>query len=174
MKKAVVAIIAASDSDLPVMSEAAKVLEEFEIPYEITVSSAHRSPERTVGLVEKFRRNGIKVIIAAASLAAHLAGAVAAHFPLPVIGVPLKGGALHGFDSLHATVQMPPGIPVATVAVDGAKNAGILAVQILATSDEKLEHKLIAYKEKLAQYVEEKASKLEKIGWQEYIVEKNK
>lgn len=172
MARALVAIIAASDSDLPVMSEAAKILEEFEVPYELTVSSAHRSPERTQSLVEKARRDGIKVIIAGASLAAHLAGAIAAHFPLPVIGVPLKGGALHGFDSLHATVQMPPGIPVATVAVNGAKNAGILAVEILATGDKKLEGKLIAYKKKLAEGVEEKATELEEIGWERYISEK--
>lgn len=172
MKEVKVAIIAASDSDLPIMSEAAKVLDEFQIPYEMTISSAHRSPERTVAFVEKAKRSEVKVIIAGASLAAHLAGAVAAHFPLPVIGVPLKGGALHGFDSLHATVQMPPGIPVATVAVDGAKNAGILAVQILATGDEKLEGKLVVYKKKLAEGVEEKAAKLEEIGWQEYVAEK--
>src|SRR3989344_6853002 len=172
MAKALVAIIAASDSDLPVMNEAVKVLEEFGVPYEITISSAHRSPDKTVEIVKKFHRDGVKVIIAGASLAAHLAGAVAAHFPLPVIGIPLKAGALHGFDSLYATVQMPPGIPVATVAIDGAKNAGLLAVQILATSNETLEKKLIAYKKGLANAVEEKAAKLEKIGWQQYSVEK--
>ena len=172
MKQPLVGIIAASDSDLPIMSAAAKVLEEFEVPYEITISSAHRSPEKTVVLVEKYHREGVKVIIAGASLAAHLAGSIAAHFPLPVIGIPLKAGALHGFDALHATVQMPPGIPVATVAVDGAKNGGILAVQILATSDKKLEGKLIVYKKKLAEAVEEKAEKLEKIGWEGYISEK--
>lgn len=172
MAKALVAIIAASDSSLPVMTEAAKVLDEFGIPYEMTISSAHRSPVQTVEFVEKAKRSGIKVIIAGAGLAAHLAGVVAAHFPLPVIGVPLKAGALHGFDALHATVQMPPGVPVATVAVDGAKNAGLLAVQILATSDKKLEEKMITYKRKLAEGVEEKAAKLEKIGWENYIAEK--
>lgn len=172
MKKALVAIIAASDSDLPVMSEAVKVLKEFGIPYDITISSAHRSPAQTTAYVEKVHKAGVKVIIAGASLAAHLAGAVAAHFPLPVIGVPLKSGALHGFDALHATVQMPPGIPVATVAVDGAKNAGILAVQILATSDKNLEEKLVEYKKSLAQGVFQKAAKLEKIGWKAYIDEK--
>jgi len=172
MAKALVAIIAASDSDLPVMNEAVKVLEEFGVPYEITISSAHRSPDKTVEIVKKFHRDGVKVIIAGASLAAHLAGAVAAHFPLPVIGIPLKAGALHGFDSLYATVQMPPGIPVATVAIDGAKNAGILAVQILATSDEKLEEKLKGYKKELSVKVEEKAATLAKIGLEKYLAGK--
>ncbi len=172
MNKALVAIISASDSDLPIMSEAAKVLEEFGIPYDITISSAHRSPEKTIAYVKNMQETGVKVIIAGASLAAHLAGAVAAYFPLPVIGVPLKGGALHGLDALHATVQMPPGVPVATVAIDGAKNAGILAVQILATGDKNLEEKLIAYKQKLAQGVAQKAEKLEDIGYKKYLDEK--
>lgn len=162
MKKVLVAIIAASDSDLSVMSEAGKVLSEFGVPYTLTISSAHRSPERTVELVKRFHREGVKVIIAGAALAAHLAGAVAAHFPLPVIGIPLKGGALSGKDALLSTVQMPPGVPVATVGIDNAKNAGLLAVQILATGDEELEKKLSNYKKKLAHGVEEKAKKLEK------------
>lgn len=172
MKKPSVAIIVGSDSDLPTMSQACKVLEEFGVTYEITVSSAHRSPERTVHLVQKYHRNGAKVTIAAAGLAAHLAGAVAAHFPLPVIGVPLKGGALSGIDALYSTVQMPPGIPVATVGIDNAKNAGLLAVQILATSDSKLEEKIKDYKKKMKTGVEEKGEKLEKIGWQQYLSEK--
>lgn len=167
-----VAIITASDSDLPVMNEAAKVLEEFGVSYELTISSAHRSPERTIELVKKFQREGVKVIICGAGLAAHLAGVVAAHFSLPVIGIPLKAGALHGFDSLYATVQMPPGIPVATVAIDGAKNAGLLAVQILATSNEKLEEKLKGYKKDLSTKVEEKAATLAKIGLEKYLSEK--
>jgi 5-(carboxyamino)imidazole ribonucleotide mutase len=170
--KALVGIIAASDSDLPLMSEAAKVLEGFEIPYEITISSAHRSPEKTIEVVQKFHREGVKVIIAGASLAAHLAGTVAANFPLPVIGIPIKAGALHGFDSLYATVQMSPGIPVATVAIDGAKNAGLLAVQILATSNSRLEEKLKGYKKELSAKVEEKAATLAKIGMEKYISEK--
>ena len=169
MKK--VLIILASDSDLPIISDAVKALEDFGVKYEITLSSAHRSPVRSVALVEKAHKDGVKVIIAAAGLAAHLAGVVAAHFPLPVIGIPLKGGALHGIDALYATVQMPPGIPVATVGVDSAKNAGLLAVQILATSDKRLERKLIDYKKELASGVEKKAGKLEKIGLQEYIKE---
>lgn len=172
MKKAKVAIIAASDSDLPVVGDAAAILEEFGVPYEITISSAHRSPQKTVSYVSKAYGNGVKIIIAAASLAAHLAGAVAAHFPLPVIGIPLKGGALSGVDALYATVQMPPGIPVATVAINGAKNAGLLAVQILATSDKSLEKKLIQYKKDLAKKVEEKAVLLSKKGWKSFLEKK--
>ena len=159
MKKVI--IIAASDSDLPVMGEAGKVLEEFGIGYEMTISSAHRSPERTKELVEKAKRDGVKVIIAGAGLTAHLAGVIAAEFPLPVIGVPLQGGTLDGVDALLSTMQMPPGIPVATVAINGARNGGLLAVQILATSDKNLEEKLVEYKKKLAEGVEEKARKLE-------------
>lgn len=169
MKK--VLIIAASDSDLPIVSEAAKTLEEFGVKYEITLSSAHRSPARSVALVEKAHKEGVKVIIASAGLAAHLAGVVAAHFPLPVIGIPLKGGALHGIDALYSVVQMPPGIPVATVGLDSAKNAGLLAIQILATSDKRLERKLIDYKKELASGVEKKAAKLEKLGYKEYLKE---
>ena len=172
MKKSFVAIIAASDSDLRIMSDAAKVLEEFGISYEITISSAHRSPKRTIDFITQFHKEGGKVVIAGASLAAHLAGAVAAHFPLPVIGIPLKGGALNGIDALYATVQMPPGVPVATVGVDNAKNAGLLAVQILATGDKNLEEKLIEYKRKQAKGVEEKAQKLQEIGLEKYISEK--
>lgn len=163
MKKSKVLIISASDSDLPVMQGAAEILEEFRVEYELTISSAHRSPQRTVKLVEEFYRNDGKVIICGAGLAAHLAGVVAAHFPLPVIGIPLKGGGsdgLEGLDALLATIQMPPGIPVATVAINGAKNAGILAVQILATSDKSLETKLVDYKKKLAEGVEKKAKDL--------------
>lgn len=158
MKK--VLIIAASDSDLPVMNEAARVLEEFGVEYDMTISSAHRSPERTKELVEKAKLDGVKVIIAGAGLAAHLAGVVAARFPLPVIGVPIQSGTLQGADAFLSTMQMPPGIPVATVAINGAKNAGILAVQILATSDKNLEERMIDYKKKLAEGVEEKADKL--------------
>lgn len=162
MKKTLVGIIAASDSDLPVMNKAAEILKEFGVEYKMTISSAHRSPDRTVKLVNKFHKEGVKVIIAGASLAAHLAGAVAAKFPLPVIGIPLKAGVLEGVDAFLATVQMPPGVPVATVGIDNAKNAGLLAVQILATADVELENKLIAYKKRLAESVEEKAKKLEK------------
>lgn len=157
-----VLIIAASDSSLPAMNNAEKVLNEFGVDYILTVSSAHRSPKRTLQLVEDFQKNEGKVIICGAGLAAHLAGVVAAHFPLPVIGVPLKDGPLNGMDALYATVQMPGGIPVATVGIDNSKNAGLLAVQILATSDKKLEEKLVEYKKKLASEVEEKAKMLDK------------
>ena len=160
MKQAKVLVIAASDSDLPVIEDATKVLAEFGVSYTLTISSAHRSPERTVVLVEEAHKNGAKIIIACAGLAAHLAGVVAAHFPLPVIGIPLASGPLAGQDALMSTVQMPPGIPVATVGIVNAKNAGLLAVQILATSDKGLEDKLIDYKKTLAKKVEEKAAKL--------------
>lgn len=145
-----VMIISASKSDLPVMEEAGKILQEFGVEYEMVVFSAHRSPEKVVDLVKKAQSNGVKVIICGAGLAAHLAGAVAARFPLPVIGVPLQSGTLNGLDAFLSTMQMPPGVPVATVAINGAKNAGILAVQILATSDKSLEEKLIKYKQQLA------------------------
>lgn len=167
-----VLIISASDSELEVMGEVAKVLDEFGIEYELTISSAHRSPQRSVELVEKFYKNGGKVIICGAGLAAHLAGVVAAHFPLPVIGIPLKSGALKGLDALLATVQMPSGIPVATVGIDNAKNAGLLAVQILATSDSNLEDKLIEYKKGLADGVSKKAEKLSELGVESYLSEK--
>ena len=160
MKK--ILIISASDSDLPKMEEAGKALEDFGVEYELTISSAHRSPQRTVELVEKAHKEGVKVIICGAGLAAHLAGVVAAHFPLPVIGIPLKSGPLNGIDAFLATLQMPPGIPVATVGIDNAKNAGLLAVQILATSDKNLENKLVDYKKKLAEGVEKKAKELAK------------
>ncbi len=157
-----VLIISASDSDLETMKEAGKVLDEFGVEYELTISSAHRSPERTVELVKKFHEDGGKVIICGAGLAAHLAGVVAAHFPLPVIGIPLQNGSLNGVDAFLATLQMPPGVPVATVGIDMAKNAGLLAVQILATSDKNLEEKLIEYKKNLAEGVEKKAKELSK------------
>ncbi|MBI2032993.1 MAG: 5-(carboxyamino)imidazole ribonucleotide mutase [Candidatus Levybacteria bacterium] len=172
MKKPLISIMVGSDSDLLVLSDAVKVLDQFGVSFEITVSSAHRSPERTLRLVHNYYKNGVKVIIAAAGLAAHLAGVVAAHFPLPVIGVPLKGGALQGIDALYSTVQMPPGIPVATVGIDNAKNAGLLAVQILAVADKALEKKLTTYKKALSKTVEEKAKKLDAVGLKQYISEK--
>ncbi len=156
-----VLIITGSDSDLPVMKQAAEVLEEFGIENKITISSAHRSPDRTEELVVDAKTSGVKVIIAGAGMAAHLAGVIASRFALPVIGVPLQSGVLDGVDALLSTMQMPPGVPVATVAINGAKNAGLLAVQILATSDKELEGKLLEYKKKLALGVEEKALKLE-------------
>lgn len=158
MDKAKILIVMGSDSDIPVMEEAAKVLDEFGVPWEMRISSAHRCPERTARLASEAADRGIRVIIAGAGMAAHLAGVIAAETILPVIGVPIGGGALNGLDALHSTVQMPGGIPVATVAIGkaGAKNAGILAVQMLALSDERLAQDLRNYKEKMAREVEEK------------------
>jgi phosphoribosylaminoimidazole carboxylase PurE protein len=162
MSKALVSIVMGSDSDLDVMREAATALEGFGIAYEIDVTSAHRSPERTAEYAQKAASRGVRVIIAGAGGAAHLAGVIAAHTSLPVIGVPIPSTALNGLDSLLATVQMPAGIPVATVAIGkpGATNAGILAAQILALSNASLAKKLSGHKEKLANSVEEKSRKL--------------
>ncbi len=154
-----VGIIMGSDSDLPVMEQAEAVLKEFGLPYELDVMSAHRTPDRVREWVSTARDRGLKVIIAGAGMSAHLAGVVAAHTTLPVIGVPLASGALNGVDALYSTVNMPPGVPVATVAVDGARNAGILAVQILATSDASLAAKLEDFKKEMAAKVEERSKK---------------
>lgn len=174
MNKPLVGIIMGSDSDLPVMQEAAKTLEEFGIPFEIKVLSAHRSPSKTQEFVTSAKDKGFKIIIASAGLAAHLAGVAAAHTTLPVIGVPISSGSLDGLDSLMSTVQMPPGIPVATVAINGAKNAGLLAVEILALSDEELSKKLDNHKKTLEKSFMEKTDKLEKLGYQKYLEEKEK
>jgi phosphoribosylaminoimidazole carboxylase PurE protein len=162
MNKPLVSIVMGSDSDLDIMREAAKVLEDFGITYEIDVTSAHRSPDRTADYARKAMGRGIKVIIAGAGGAAHLAGVIAAHTTLPVIGVPIPSTSLNGMDSLLATVQMPAGIPVATVAIGkpGATNAGILAAQILGLSTAALAKKLESHKETLANGVEEKSRKL--------------
>ncbi len=161
MSKALVSIVMGSDSDLDIMREAGKALESFGIGYEIDVTSAHRSPERTAEFARKAADRGIRVIIAGAGGAAHLAGVIAAHTTLPVIGVPIPS-VLNGLDSLLATVQMPAGIPVATVAIGkaGATNAGILAAQILALNSAGLAKKLDTHKETLANSVEEKSKKL--------------
>ena len=153
-----------SDSDLEIMREAAKALDDFGISYEMDVTSAHRSPDRTAGYAREAAQRGIRVIIAGAGGAAHLAGVIAAHTTLPVIGVPIPSTSLNGLDSLLATVQMPAGIPVATVAIGkpGATNAGILAAQILGLSDQKLAKKLDDHKKRLASGVEEKSAKLKK------------
>lgn len=153
-----VLIVMGSDSDLPVMEEAKKVLSEFGIKVRMTIASAHRTPEKVVSLVKDAERDGVKVIIAGAGYAAHLAGAVAAQTTLPVIGVPLEGSSLDGLDALLSTVQMPAGIPVATVAIGktGAKNAGILAAEILAIADEKISDALKEYRKRMAKVVEEK------------------
>jgi 5-(carboxyamino)imidazole ribonucleotide mutase len=158
MDKPKVLIVMGSDSDIPIMDEAASMLREFGVPFEMRISSAHRCPERTAALAAEAEGRGVKVIIAGAGMAAHLAGVMAAGTILPVIGVPIGGGALAGVDALYSTAQMPGGIPVATVAIGkaGAKNAGILAVQMLALSDENLASRLRHFKETMAREVEEK------------------
>jgi len=158
MDKPRVLIVMGSDSDIPVMDEAAAMLRKFGVPFEMRISSAHRCPDRTAALAAEAEGRGIRVIIAGAGMAAHLAGVMAAGTILPVIGVPIHGGALNGVDALYATVQMPGGIPVATVAIGkaGAKNAGILATQILALSDGTLASRLKEFKESMAREVEEK------------------
>lgn len=159
----IVLIVMGSDSDLPTMEEAAKILTDFGIPFEMRISSAHRSPKRTAQLAHEAAGRGIQLIIAAAGMAAHLAGVVAAETTLPVIGVPMGGGALSGLDALYATVQMPGGIPVATMAVGkaGAKNAGLFAVQILALREPSLTDKLAAYRQQMAAEVEQKDAALQ-------------
>jgi len=161
-----VGIIMGSDSDLPVMQAAADALKSFGIAYEMTVASAHRSPEKAANFAATARDRGLKTIIAGAGHAAHLAGVLAAHTTLPVIGVPIDSSCLKGWDSLLATVQMPPGIPVATMAIGkpGARNAGILAAQMMAISDADLAQKLTDFKAKMAEQVEEKARKIENAG----------
>lgn len=158
-----VGIVMGSDSDLPVMEQAADVLRQFGVPFEITVASAHRSPQRAADYAGSARKRGLKVIIAGAGHAAHLAGVLAAHTSLPIIGVPIDSSCLLGLDSLLATVQMPPGIPVATVAIGkpGARNAGVLAVQILAISDPQLTERLEVFKQDMADGVQTKAQKVE-------------
>jgi len=162
MAKPLVSIVMGSDSDMEIMREAGKALEEFGIPYEMDVTSAHRSPARTSEYARKAAGRGIKVIIAGAGGAAHLAGVIAAESTLPVLGVPIPSSALQGMDALLATVQMPAGIPVGTLAIGkaGATNAGILAAQILATSDPEITKKMHEHKEKLAKGVEEKSARL--------------
>jgi phosphoribosylaminoimidazole carboxylase PurE protein len=161
--KPLVGIIMGSDSDLPTMQETANILKRFEIPYEIGVYSAHRSPHRTAEYVRSARDRGLKLIIAGAGSSAHLAGVTAAETTIPVIGVPIDSSPLSGFDALMSTVQMPPGVPVATMGVgkSGATNAGIFAVQVLALSDEGLMKKFSDYKEQLEKAVAEKSRKVQ-------------
>lgn len=169
MKKPLVGIIMGSESDLPVLKEAAQVLEEFKVSYEILIVSAHRTPERMADYAKNASGRGLKVIIAGAGGAAHLPGMTASLTILPVIGVPVRTKDLEGLDSFLSIVQMPPGVPVATVAINGAKNAGLLAVQILATNDKKLQKKLENYKKNLKNKVEEKSQDLQKLGWEKYL-----
>lgn len=169
--KPLVGVIMGSDSDLPIMKDSVDVLEEFEIPYEVMILSAHRTPEETKEYAEESIKRGIKIIIAGAGGAAHLAGVVASLFPLPVIGIPIKTSTLNGIDSLYSIVQMPPGVPVATVAINGAKNASLLAIQILSVNDVNLQKKLIDYKNGLKEAVIKKSEKLRKLGPVKYLVE---
>ena len=164
-----VSILMGSDSDLPVMQEAANVLEELGISPDVHVLSAHRTPGAVVEYVENAEKAGTKVFICGAGGAAHLAGVVAAHTSLPVIGVPIANKATAGIDALFSTVQMPPGIPVATVAIGGAKNAGILAAQIIGASDNAIRDHIAAYKKKLNTQVLEKDAKLQESGFKKYL-----
>lgn len=157
-----------SDSDLPVMQAAATVLDEFNIPYELTIVSAHRTPDRMYEYAKSAHQRGLQIIIAGAGGSAHLPGMVAAITHLPVIGVPVQSKTMSGIDSLYSIVQMPGGIPVATVAINGAKNAGLLAAQIIATTDAVLAEKLIEYRKEMRMEVEEKARRLEKMGHKNY------
>ena len=164
-----VGIIMGSDSDLKIMSKACEVLEELNIEYEMKIISAHRTPDIFFDYAKPAEDKGIDVIIAGAGGAAHLPGMAAAIFPLPVIGVPIQTSALGGVDSLYSIVQMPSGIPVATVAINGAANAALLAAKMFAITDKELRGKLKAYSEKLKDGVVAKADKLDKLGYQEYI-----
>lgn len=158
MKK--VAVVMGSDSDLPVAEKAFEVLREFSVPFEVRVYSAHRTPEEARAFAQEAEENGFGVIIAAAGMAAHLAGAIAAGTVLPVIGIPVKSAGLGGMDALLSTVQMPSGIPVATVAIDGAKNAAYLAVEILAVEDEALREKLVAFRRTAGEKVLQKNAEI--------------
>lgn len=166
MSKPIVGIIMGSHSDLKIMKEAAILLEEFKIPFELTIVSAHRTPQRMMDYASTARSRGLKVIIAGAGGAAHLPGMVASVTTLPVIGVPVKSSnSIDGWDSVLSILQMPSGVPVATVALDGARNAGILAVQILSTDNKKLASKLETFKNDLKKKVEESFKSIEKKGW---------
>lgn len=157
MKNRLVAILMGSESDLPVMEKAMEVLKEMRVPYEVEISSAHRLPEKTANYARKARKRGIEVLIAGAGLAAHLAGALASHTTLPVIGVPIKSGALEGVDALYSTVQMPPGVPVATVGIDGAKNAAYLACEILSIKYPEIARKLEDFRKRTKKSLTEKS-----------------
>jgi 5-(carboxyamino)imidazole ribonucleotide mutase len=169
MNKPLVGIIMGSDSDLPIMQDAAKILDDFKIPYELTIVSAHRTPKRLFEYSQKAVDRGLKVVIAGAGGSAHLPGMVASLTPLLVIGVPIKTKNLDGLDSLLSIVQMPQGIPVATVAINGAKNAGISAASIIGVSDLKVLEKVSNYKDDLKKSVEMKAKKLEKVKYKKYL-----
>jgi len=162
MKKPLVGILMGSESDLEVMGRATEVLKEMDVPHEMDVRSAHRLPEKTARYAKAARRRGIEVLIAGAGMAAHLAGVLASHTTLPVIGVPIKSGALNGADALYSTVQMPPGVPVATVGIDGAKNAAYLACEILSIKYPEIAKKLEDFRTKMKKSLEEKSKALKK------------
>lgn len=164
-----VGIVMGSDSDLPVMKDTALALEDFDIEYEMTVISAHRTPEVAEEYAKSAEGRGLDVIIAGAGKAAHLAGVLAAYTPIPVIGVPIRTSTLGGADSLYSMVQMPGGVPVATVALNGAKNAGLLAVQILGVASSDIRKKFAEYKSDMAGKVKQTAADLEKLGFREYL-----
>ena len=164
-----IGIIMGSDSDLPIMSEAAKILDKLDIPYELTIVSAHRTPQRMYEYAQSAAERGLKVIIAGAGGAAHLPGMTASLTPIPVIGVPIKTSTLSGIDSLYSICQMPPGIPVATVAINAGQNAGILAAQILGSFDASIQQKVLDFKKELLDMVETKAATLETVGYQKYL-----
>lgn len=166
-----VGIVMGSDSDMPIMSKAADVLTKLGVDFEMTIISAHREPDVFFEYAKSAEQKGFKVIIAGAGKAAHLPGMCAAIFPMPVIGIPMKTSDLGGVDSLYSIVQMPTGIPVATVAINGGANAGILAAKILATSDPELLERLKAYSKEMKQEVEAKAAKLDEIGYKEYLAQ---
>ena len=168
-RKPIVGIIMGSDSDLAVMHEASLMMDELDIPYEITIVSAHRTPDRLVEYAKAAHSRGLKVIIAGAGGAAHLPGMVASMTHLPVIGVPVQSKTMSGVDSLYSIVQMPPGIPVATTAINGAKNAGLFAGKIIAISNKEVEQKLIAYRQFSSDTVLDKAALMEEIGHVEYL-----
>jgi 5-(carboxyamino)imidazole ribonucleotide mutase len=168
-----VAIIMGSDSDLPIMRQAADVLKELGVPFEVTIVSAHRTPERMFDFAKNAHLRGVKAIIAGAGGAAHLPGMVASLSPLPVIGVPIKSSnSIDGWDSVLSILQMPNGVPVATVALDAAKNAGILAAQIMATSDGALLERIVVFKKQLADSVAVKYEKLERLGYEQFLKER--
>ncbi len=163
-----VGIVMGSDSDMPVMSKVADILDKFGISYDMNIISAHREPDEFFKYADTAEERGYKVIVAGAGMAAHLPGMCAAIFPMPVIGIPMGGGSLGGQDALYSILQMPPGIPVATVAINGGANAGLLAARILATSDASILQKLKDYKQELREQVVAKDKKLQEVGYKNY------
>lgn len=169
MKNPTVGIVIGSDSDLPVVKGAIEVLEHFNISFEALILSAHRTPEETIQYAKSLIKRRIKVVITAAGGAAHLAGIIAAHTTIPIIGIPIKTSSLNGLDSLYSIVQMPPGVPVATVGINGAKNAALLAIEMLAIENKEFQNKLATYKKIQRDGVIKKSKDLKKIGYKEYL-----